>query len=388
MSTMPFTSTASVDGIDLLDSLQQSLLNLRECWPAQWPGLALVFDRCLQRLGWSTAQASPRLQTLVNCAHEIAANIEGAARALHAAEPAYHNRLHMADTMVCMTHLLLSQRRTQTTRQADACLECIALVVMLGHDYLHNGKVNRFPAELETIAVEQLTPIMAKHQVAQADQEMIAFCILKTDPSGVKQSHGLVAEREFVLEDRDCLAVLVQDDKFGNPLFTFIDKALRERYRNTRLVSTVRFPRTQKELKAEASKVLENEPNAVIALCNPTSCESFVRSISEQAVAQSRPRPTIYQTSISDMYAQFKKLGHAKRRQGVPQDVVNRVFEQSLSPMAAWREHLSLTQAAVAADMGITQAAYAQMERSKRPRRVTLERVAQAMGLQVEQLNW
>ena len=87
-------------------------------------------------------------------------------------------------------------------------------------------------------------------------------------------------------------------------------------------------------------------------------------------------------------YAQFKKLGHAKQRQGVPQDVVNRVFEQSLSPMAAWREHLSLTQAALAADMGITQAAYAQMERSKRPRRVTLERVAQAMGLQVEQLNW
>jgi hypothetical protein len=219
MSTMPFTSTASVDGIDLLDSLQQSLLNLRECWPAQWPGLALVFDRCLQRLGWSTAQASPRLQTLVNCAHEIAANIEGAARVLHAAEPAYHNRLHMADTMVCMTHLLLSQRRTQTTRQADACLECIALVVMLGHDYLHNGKVNRFPAELETIAVEQLTPIMAKHQVAQADQEMIAFCILKTDPSGVKQSHGLVAEREFVLEDRDCLAVLVQEaDILGSTL--------------------------------------------------------------------------------------------------------------------------------------------------------------------------
>lgn len=87
-------------------------------------------------------------------------------------------------------------------------------------------------------------------------------------------------------------------------------------------------------------------------------------------------------------YAQFKKLGPAKRRQGVPQDVVNRVFEQSLSPMVAWREHLSLTQAEVAADMGITQAAYAQMERSKRPRRTTLQRVAMAMGLQLEQLNW
>lgn len=87
-------------------------------------------------------------------------------------------------------------------------------------------------------------------------------------------------------------------------------------------------------------------------------------------------------------YAEFKKLGHVKRQQGVPQDVVNRVFEQSLSPMAAWREHLGLTQVEVAAAMGITQAAYAQMERSQKPRRTTLERVAQAMGLQVGQLNW
>ena len=99
------------------------------------------------------------------------------------------------------------------------------------------------------------------------------------------------------------LAVLVQDDKFGNPLFTYIDKSLREKYRSTRLVSTVRFPRKQTDLRAEASKILETEPNAVIALCNPSSCESFVRSISELAMAQSRPRPTIYQTSISDMYA-------------------------------------------------------------------------------------
>ena len=38
--------------------------------------------------------------------------------------------------------------------------------------------------------------------------------------------------------------------------------------------------------------------------------------------------------------------------------------------------------------MGITQAAYAQMERVKQPRKVTLEKVSAAMGLELEQLRW
>jgi transcriptional regulator with XRE-family HTH domain len=56
--------------------------------------------------------------------------------------------------------------------------------------------------------------------------------------------------------------------------------------------------------------------------------------------------------------------------------------------MAAWREHFGLTQADVAGRIGITQAAYAQMEGVKRPRKATLEKVAAAMGLDVEQLRW
>jgi transcriptional regulator with XRE-family HTH domain len=56
--------------------------------------------------------------------------------------------------------------------------------------------------------------------------------------------------------------------------------------------------------------------------------------------------------------------------------------------MAAWREHFGLTQAEVASRIGITQAAYAQMERVKQPRKATLEKVASALGLEVEQLRW
>jgi transcriptional regulator with XRE-family HTH domain len=56
--------------------------------------------------------------------------------------------------------------------------------------------------------------------------------------------------------------------------------------------------------------------------------------------------------------------------------------------MAAWREHFGLTQSEVASRIGITQAAYAQMERVKNPRKATLEKVAEALGLEAEQLRW
>lgn len=219
MPAMPNPCDATAQGTGLLDSLEQSLVNLRQRWPQTWPGLATVFDSCLQRLGWPIAENDRRMQALVHCAHEIAANVEDAARQLSEAEPAYHNRLHMADAMVCMAHLLLAQREAEPAVRCDAWQECVALVVMLGHDYLHNGKVNSFPAELETIAVEQLTPIMQSHGVWPQDQDTISHCILKTDPSGVKQSHALVAERQFRLEDRDCLAVLAQEaDILGSTL--------------------------------------------------------------------------------------------------------------------------------------------------------------------------
>jgi len=40
----------------------------------------------------------------------------------------------------------------------------------------------------------------------------------------------------------------------------------------------------------------------------------------------------------------------------------------------------------VAARMGVSQAAFAQMESAKRPRKVTLQKVADALGISMEQL--
>lgn len=87
-------------------------------------------------------------------------------------------------------------------------------------------------------------------------------------------------------------------------------------------------------------------------------------------------------------YEQFRRMKGGFTHGTVPDEVVNLSFERGVSAMAAWREHLGLTQSEIAGRIGITQAAYAQMERVKQPRKVTLEKVAAAMGLEVEQLRW
>ncbi|MGH8477661.1 MAG: helix-turn-helix domain-containing protein [Methylococcales bacterium] len=87
-------------------------------------------------------------------------------------------------------------------------------------------------------------------------------------------------------------------------------------------------------------------------------------------------------------YACFEELQGSIARGAVPNEVVTAVFDRDLSPMAAWREHLGLTQAEVAARMEIAETDYARMECIKRPRKAKLEKAAIAMGLKVEQLRW
>ena len=87
-------------------------------------------------------------------------------------------------------------------------------------------------------------------------------------------------------------------------------------------------------------------------------------------------------------FEEFEKMKSVQNASTVPNKVVNLSFDKDLSPMAAWREHLGLTQVQVASRMNITQAAYAQMERVKKPRKVTLLKVADALDLTVDQLRW
>jgi DNA-binding XRE family transcriptional regulator len=84
-------------------------------------------------------------------------------------------------------------------------------------------------------------------------------------------------------------------------------------------------------------------------------------------------------------YAEFRRLTGAFTPGTIPHAVISAEVDGA-SATKAWREYLRLTQAEVAARMGVTQAAFAQIENAKRPRKATLEKVAAAMGLGTEQL--
>ena len=107
------------------------------------------------------------------------------------------------------------------------------------------------------------------------------------------------------------VSVLVQNDKFGNPLAAFIEERIAKQYPGLTLVAKVPFERKSTDLQSQAAQVLAANPHAVIALCNPSSCEAFIKQMLEQSRASGKPRPTVYQTSISDIYSQFSKMGSA-----------------------------------------------------------------------------
>ncbi|WP_442782809.1 helix-turn-helix domain-containing protein [Collimonas fungivorans] len=70
----------------------------------------------------------------------------------------------------------------------------------------------------------------------------------------------------------------------------------------------------------------------------------------------------------------------------IPNEVVGKVIKEEMSPIRAWREYLGLTQVEVARRLGITQPAYAAQENSDKLRKSSREKIAQALGIVLEQL--
>lgn len=72
----------------------------------------------------------------------------------------------------------------------------------------------------------------------------------------------------------------------------------------------------------------------------------------------------------------------------IPHEVVGLVVKKGMNLVKAWRTYLRMTQAEVAKKAGISQAAFSQMEKSENElRTATLEKLATAMGLSVDQIK-
>ena len=90
--------------------------------------------------------------------------------------------------------------------------------------------------------------------------------------------------------------------------------------------------------------------------------------------------------SISQMKA--GKLNDRDRNL-IPNEVAGMVIESDMTPIRAWREYLGMTQAEVAERLEVSQSAFAQFESpDAKPRRATIKRVAKALSISVEQLDF
>jgi DNA-binding XRE family transcriptional regulator len=75
------------------------------------------------------------------------------------------------------------------------------------------------------------------------------------------------------------------------------------------------------------------------------------------------------------------------RSKGIPQTVVEAHVLRAMPMIRAWREHIGITQRELAARMSMSQAAVAKLEKpNAKPRRATLEKVAEALGISIENL--
>ena len=196
-----------------LCDLRVQLLHLQQAWQAQWPGLERVVQQTLDHI----QQTHPPTQeaaslALTKCMLRVADAIEseGASKAKLGKEPAYHNRLHMAQAFVSMSCLLLTQRElgAKPLNSAYAHRELLALLAMLAHDLFHPGLQNQAQGEIEHIAVSALQPHLDFFGVSTEDQTDIVGIILQTDPTLTAAVHQDCQGKVFDLADTRCLCLL------------------------------------------------------------------------------------------------------------------------------------------------------------------------------------
>ena len=199
-----------------LIELRATYLNLQRAWPDKWPGLPVVFDQCMNQLGWkqSLTSALPQTFSLYHCSKELAEFIEenGKSQSDKSQEPAYHSRLHIADTIVGLTALLLAQRSANDLdMQTQSHLEMLVMTAMLGHDLMHDGSINTYPEELESKSIHFLRPFLTEQHVPVQDIKLIENIILLTDPAKVLLHHRSIKNIFFDIQVADCLGVLLQE---------------------------------------------------------------------------------------------------------------------------------------------------------------------------------
>ncbi len=106
-------------------------------------------------------------------------------------------------------------------------------------------------------------------------------------------------------------------------------------------------------------------------------------SINFQTLLGADGQPAFVVVPYGEFMARFGQLGDL-----VPHAVVKLAFDGGMAPAKAWRTHLLLTQAEVAARMGVAQSVYVQLESNAKLRKAPREKIAAALRINAKQLDF
>lgn len=197
--------------------LTGALRNLRAHWPAPWPGLRPVLEGCVHWLTEGhdnpTGAQARHFQHLLACADFV--EHAGRDMQLQGLEPAYHNRLHVADVLASGAMLLRQQRRLENKAAGwlDDC-ESTCLLALLVHDVGHDGRINQTPWENE-----KNSAAIFRHRLAQIGMDTslidtIEALVMLTEPAEAvalhrSQGHARAGSLEWmglIVTEADILA--------------------------------------------------------------------------------------------------------------------------------------------------------------------------------------
>lgn len=176
-----------------LQPLLHAFEALRAAWPQAWPGLPRVLDGALNWLCEGAPRPhDPRAERLLTQVRAAAAIVEheGALQADRGCEPSYHNRLHLADTVVSMATLLKARREwAPRAVQSLQHAELLCLLAMVIHDFQHQGQINESPGEIERHSLQHFMPHARTLGLTRQDWTTLTRLVLNTDPASVGPLH-------------------------------------------------------------------------------------------------------------------------------------------------------------------------------------------------------
>ncbi len=180
----------------LLADAVEAYRQLRIRWESDWPGLERVMQGGVSWLLDRPTDTARVPRVLMACAQVVEAS--GRRAALKGTEPAYHNRLHVADTLVSMASLLKARRAIGGSRRGSVLsrFETISLLAMTIHDFEHAGRCNQAPQEIERLSLTRFEPHARLIGISAGDWRQICGLVLKTDPVRVAEVHETFRRRE------------------------------------------------------------------------------------------------------------------------------------------------------------------------------------------------